>query len=121
MSAKTLTLLAIWAVAFATGLLDGLYGGHTAAAGVLLIGPGMLQAMLAFFWVHYDAAERGLWPSRLLKLAVAGLALLAVPWYLLRTRPPGARLKALGGFVLVGLAYLLSSSAGVFCASLLRG
>jgi hypothetical protein len=120
MKPKHATLLVALACAFGAAVLDGLYGDKAGMAGLLLLGPAILQSMLAFFWVHYDAAERDYWPSWLAKLAVAGVPLLAVPVYLLRTRPRGARLKVFGGFLLAMFFYLLAASAGSFCAGLLR-
>jgi cell division protein FtsW (lipid II flippase) len=64
---------------------------------------------LTFAWVHFDSLRRDYRPSLLLRLGVVLLAVVALPWYLIRSRRGAQRwlsLVRLAGFfvVLVGAA-----------------
>ncbi len=64
---------------------------------------------LTFAWVHFDGLRRHYRPSLLLRLGVVLLAVVALPWYLVRSRRGAQRwlsLLRLAGFfaLLVGAA-----------------
>jgi len=63
-----------------------------------------LTIVLLYVWYYLDAEERQYNRTALLGGAVILLSALAIPYYLVRSRPPGARVKALGKFL--GLAVL---------------
>ena len=76
----------------------------------------VLVSALLFGWVHIDARERQFRKSKWLNVGVLGLSLVFVPVYLVRSRPAGARLRALAGFVLALGAYFGCGMAGSLLA-----
>jgi peptidoglycan/LPS O-acetylase OafA/YrhL len=94
--------------------------GLSAAASVLdvlvtdagLLAPGwtllcpILFSVLVFLWYRLDSNARGYRRTPLLNVGVIGLAFVAMPYYLVRSRPSGERGRALlrlAGFVLLML------------------
>lgn len=69
---------------------------------VLLALCELAQAFLIFLWYRLDAGKRGYRRSRLLNTGIAGFTILALPYYLFRTR------GFLGGCVAVFLVLLLA-------------
>ncbi|MCU0951138.1 MAG: hypothetical protein MUC68_08735 [Burkholderiaceae bacterium] len=63
---------------------------------------------LTFAWVHFDSLRQGYRPSLLLKVGVVLLAVVALPWYLLRSRRGSAigiaLARLVGFFVLLVIA-----------------
>lgn len=77
-----------------------------------------LFSFIGFLWFCRDSDARGYPRSRWLSVCMVGLGPLAVPYYLVRSRPRGERAKALlrlAAFMLAELALLL---LGAFCATL---
>lgn len=73
---------------------------------------------LTYAWYHFDAAERGYRRSAALGASMVVCALLAVPYYLLRSRESGTRAKAVARFVGYVLhAVVLGSAAAALGAS----
>lgn len=62
---------------------------------------GFVQTFLIFLWYRLDAQKRGFHRSRLLNTGIAGIATLALPYYLFRTR------GFLGGLAAIAFAVLL--------------
>ncbi|MES2130248.1 MAG: hypothetical protein V4463_23505 [Pseudomonadota bacterium] len=48
-----------------------------------------------FMWYHLDSEARGYARSRWLSAGVIGLSIVAIPYYLVRSRPHGQRVRAL--------------------------
>jgi hypothetical protein len=72
----------------------------------------LVFSFLCFFWYRLDSDARLYRRTALLNIAVVMMAPLALPYYLLRSRPAGARGRALlrfAGFVLLLVA---ASAAG---------
>ena len=70
----------------------------------LQVGSTLLFSLLTFTWFWLDSEARAYKRSPLLNVAIIALTVLAVPYYLLRSRPNGQRLKAVGkclGFALL--------------------
>jgi hypothetical protein len=109
--AVTLTLLPV--AAFVFGCLD--YGpGRGPEAGSLgLTVHAALSLALVFAWFLIDARERGYKASLLLKIAMPALTIVALPYYLLRSRglAAGALALARAALVFAGtmVAYRLGS------------
>lgn len=64
----------------------------------------VLLSLLTFAWFWIDSEFRAYKRSPFLSVSIVALGVLAIPYYLLRSRPKGQRLKALGkwlGFVLL--------------------
>lgn len=109
------TLWALAALAFAIGASSAMADARQAnepPAWTLLYNLGF--GALTFAWVHFDALGRQYRPSLLLKLGVVLLAVVALPWYLVRSRQGSARWIALarlaGFFVLLVAAATLGYS-----------
>ncbi|MDB5978013.1 MAG: hypothetical protein JWR07_4773 [Nevskia sp.] len=62
---------------------------------------GFMQTFLIFLWYRLDAQKRGFHRSRLMNTGIAGIATLALPYYLFRSR------GFLGGLAATALAVLL--------------
>lgn len=74
------------------------------------VSTALVVSVLIFWWYWTDSTLRSYRRSPLLNVAVVSLAFLAIPYYLVRSRPRGERLKAilrlLGFSALVVLAML---------------
>lgn len=74
------------------------------------LGTTLLFSILTFAWFWFDSEARSYKRSPFLNVAVVGLGALAIPYYLLRSRPKGQRLKSIGkfiGFILLLIAALV--------------
>jgi hypothetical protein len=88
------------------GLVEGivaarLYRGPSLEPAQVAI--AVVNSFLVFVWYRNDSIERSYWPSRLLSVALAGATILALPYYLFKTRGFKGGLSALG-FLVLGLA-----------------
>lgn len=52
-------------------------------------------SLLVFSWYYFDSEARSFHRSKWLNIAFIGIALIAAPYYLLRSRAKGEKLKAL--------------------------
>jgi hypothetical protein len=81
---------------------------------------GILTSFLTFCWFRLDRDARMIRRSVWVNIAILLLAPVALPVYLLASRPPGQKLRALGrliGFVLlIMLASILGMVAGFTAA-----
>jgi len=68
--------------------------------------------LLMFSWYYCDSRARAFRRSRSLDFGVVALALVAVPYYLVRSRPRGKRFRALLNLVGYCVLLMLSSIAG---------
>ena len=77
-------------------------------------------AFFALFWVRMDADQRNFRRSPLLTTSVVGLPIVAVPYYLFRTR--GFRRGCLGVLAFLGLAigHGIMASVGILIVRVLR-
>jgi hypothetical protein len=78
-----------------------------------------LFSFIGFLWFCRDRDARGYPRSRWLSVCMVGLGPLAVPYYLLRSRPRGERAKALlrlAAFMLAEVALML---LGAFIATMI--
>ncbi len=101
-----MVLAAIWVLG---GVVEGLAPPMSATYSLVFLGESVATALLALLWVRYDAAERDLQVSGRMSLAICLVAVLGVPYYLLRSR--GWR-----GFLSIGAA-----AAYLFGVALLSG
>ena len=72
----------------------------------------VLGLFCVFAWLGADQTEHGHRRSPWMNIGIVLLALVFVPVYLLRSRPKGRRLRALGGFLAVAVAWIGSYVAG---------
>ena len=118
---KTAIVLALMGVAFMEGVLGAWTEGARGTTRTLLFWSQILiDTALIFAWVHADSIERHYVRSPLLNIGVIGLAVVFVPVYLVKSRPRGARAKALGGLLLAGLAFLFLAFCGGLLGELAR-
>ena len=75
---------------------------------------------LIFWWYRVDSEEVGYLRSPGLTVAIVALAIVAVPIYLYRSRPEGRKARALGGFALYGVAYILSGVSGAVLGTVIK-
>jgi uncharacterized membrane protein (DUF4010 family) len=74
----------------------------------------LVSVVLVYLWYYFDAEERKYQRTALLGGAVILLSIFAVPYYLVRSRPRGARFKAVGLFLgAVLLSFLVILLAGL--------
>jgi len=72
------------------------------------------SAVLIYVWYYFDAAEQRYKRSVLLGGSVVAFSLLAIPYYLIKSRPAGKKMKALLYFFgSVLLAVVLILVAGI--------
>ena len=73
-----------------------------------VMGSSIVFSLLVFWWYWADSNSRSFRRSPLLNVAVVAVGVVAIPYYLLRSRPSGERLKAitklLGFFMLLVVA-----------------
>lgn len=98
------------------GLVDALEQAHGREAQWWSVVSTLVFSFLCFYWYRLDSDRRAYRRTRWLNVGVVMLAIVAVPYYLARSRPRGQKMRAflrLGGFV------LLLGGAGVLGAAVL--
>jgi hypothetical protein len=74
------------------------------------VGSSITFSALTFWWFWLDSEARAYRRSPFLSVGIIALGLFVAPYYLIRSRPKGARLAALGklvGFVLIAAGALV--------------
>jgi hypothetical protein len=103
-------LIALLALMLVSGLLEPVESAATPPVWWLLLS-GFLSSFLPFYWYRLDSEARLFLPSRWMSTGLVALAPVALPIYLLRSRPRGQRagalLRCFGFFVLMMLASVL--------------
>ena len=89
---------------------------------VLQMGSTLAFSALTFWWFWLDSEAHAYKRSPFLNVGMIAIGLIAVPYYLLRSRPKGARLSALGKllgfiFLLVG-ALIVGSMCGFWLGAI---
>jgi hypothetical protein len=78
-----------------------------------VIGTSIAFSMLVFWWYWSDSESRSFRRSPLLNVAVVAVGFVAIPYYLLRSRAKGQRVRAivsmLGFFVLLVVALFVGA------------
>ncbi|MCC2957510.1 hypothetical protein LK542_17980 [Massilia sp. IC2-477] len=112
------TLLALLALMFACGLTQAMYdAAHMRMPSWWAIVSALLSNFLPFYWYRLDSEARRFRRSRWMSSAVVAVSPLAIPLYLLRSRPKGARLASLArmsGFVLLMLGATVVGGVAFF-------
>ena len=111
-SAKRLTIIAALCVAFLSGAGSQLLVSQEARAQADVI-VGLIVVVMVFIWYRLDSSERDYPRSGSLNVAVIALAIIAVPYYLFRSR--GTSKGAMATLMFAGLviAYLVVSFGGI--------
>ena len=112
-------LLALVAIGLTDGVLSAALFPRVPFSPVA-VGAALAITMVAFYWYRYDYTRHGYKRSPLLSIGVIGIPILALPYYLFRTR--GLKLGALGtGCVLLAVvAYGIAQYLGTEVGSALR-
>jgi len=103
MHRKTLALVLLAAVSFASPLVERLATGRVEAFSTFGLGSTLVSIVLLFWWYHLDKAERGYTAGRLMNAGVLVAAVIALPIYFLRSRG----WKRGGTTILLAAAFLL--------------
>lgn len=72
---------------------------------ILLFAPTVVLLGLLFWRLHYDSISHNFRRSPMFNVGIVVLGIVFVPVYLFRSRPPGARLRAIAAFFGVLLLY----------------
>lgn len=56
--------------------------------------------VLAYLWYYFDAAERGFRRTSMMGAAIVLFTIIALPIYLIKSRPHGERFKSIGAMLL---------------------
>lgn len=105
-----ISVLCLWTLA---GVMYGLLDESSSAYGVLVLAHGLLTSLLALLWVHYDSETRDYKPSKALRLMICLLAIVALPYYLLRSRGLNGIvtiLKAVGFLILISIVNAITQA-----------
>ena len=90
------------------GVTDVLFANAVGTAKLVAhFGPMIVALAFVFAWLHYDAPQWSYRRSPLLNVGIVAIALVFVPVYLIRSRPPGRRLRAILGFLGLFVLWLL--------------
>jgi hypothetical protein len=111
-SGKTLVLALLALAAVLAGLLDAWLG--TDAGDWLLLNTllSLVCAILVFTWYYLDSDARGYRRTSLLNISIVAVGIVAIPYYLLRSRGAQRGLRACGLFLLALLAWFVLAAAG---------
>jgi hypothetical protein len=115
MSPKTTLLLAIFALSLADGAV-GQYFYPRADFPPSAIWFTIGYITILFAWYAIDSDQRGYKRSKSLNVAIVALGVLALPYYLFRTRGAKAGFIALGWLVLVGVSIEVLNYVGAYAA-----
>jgi hypothetical protein len=111
---KKRILIALLLLMVLNGALDATYGGDPDAGpgawGLLL---GLCISFLTFAWYRYDSDERQYARSRWLNIGILVLTMFALPYYLVRSRPRGQKLRALARCAGFALLLVLATAIGM--------
>ncbi len=115
-----LVILLAYAVAL-SGFLTYLDLRGTAEPAWLALATSLVFSALIFAWYLADTQQRGYTRTALLNIAIILVSVVAVPYYLLRSRARGQRLKAITRMLGVFVLLLLAMLAGGLVVSLVAG
>lgn len=115
-------LWALLALMLASGMAEAQYAAeHMKEPIWWFILSGFLSNFLPYYWYRLDSERRRYLPSAWMNSAVVVFAPLGIPAYLARSRPPRARLAAIGRMCLYLVKMALAFVAGVFAWYLMPG
>ena len=104
------SVLCLWAFA---GVIAGTLDKSSSAYGVLVLAHALGTSLLVLLWVHYDSETSDYKPSKALRLMICLLAIVALPYYLLRSRGAGGIvmiLKAVGFLFLISVVNAITQA-----------
>lgn len=116
---KRVVLVLLAVTALLAGLLDPLLataGGELAWFNMLL---SLGCAILVFTWYYFDSDQHAYRRTPLLNMMVVAAGIVAIPYYLLRSRGAVPGLRACGLFLLALLSWFVLAAAGLGIGELL--
>ncbi|WP_288380143.1 hypothetical protein [uncultured Massilia sp.] len=115
-------LWALLALMLASGMTEAQYAAeHMVIPPWWVLLSGFLSNFLPYYWYRLDSERRLFLPPAWMTSAVVVFAPLGIPAYLARSRPPRARLPAIGRMCLHVGKMLLAFVAGVFAYYVMPG
>jgi hypothetical protein len=100
------------------GAIEGTIGVGERTPGLLQFSEGLIFSFILFYWFMVDSTIRDYNPSRVLKFMVVVFAVIALPWYIIRTR--GLRQSVTSFVCALGLL-VLSDGALLIVTMLISG
>jgi hypothetical protein len=108
---KYVPLALLLASCLVAGLVDGRTGPGPEPNALATLGL-VIPVLLVFCWYRLDAADQNYDTSWGLSLSMAAITVIAVPWYLFRSRGAARGALAVGGMVVVFVAAMLCYRLG---------
>lgn len=115
-------LWALLALMLATGMAEAQYAAeHVRKPEWWILLSAFLGNFLPYYWYRLDSERRRFLPPAWMNSVVVAFAPFGIPAYLARSRPPGARLPALGRMCVFVAKMLLACVAGGLAFFLMPG
>lgn len=111
MRSKYIPVGLLFACCLTAGLVDGGTGPGSGPNALATLGV-VIPVLLVFIWYRLDAAEQRHRTSWGLNVAMAVIAVIAVPWYLFRSRGAARGVLAVGWMVAAFVAAMLCYRLG---------
>jgi hypothetical protein len=121
MKPKSIIIAASSLVSFLSGASEVWFtGAHSPVPEFALFLPIIISLGLILTWVHIDSKEHNYVRPAIINMGIVALALVFIPIYLFKSRPTGARAKALGGFVIILIGYFAVATIGATFAQYVK-
>ena len=112
-------LLAMLGLSLLDGVISGLFEVRHAAEPLwwdILALLSMIVMLLC--WYHQDSNLRHFQRHKMLNIVILGAAIIGIPYYLIRSRPKGKKIIAIGWLLTYTGLFFLSSACGTRLAQL---
>jgi len=109
---KTVVLVMLALTALLAGLLDPVFSAAGRTWAWYDMALSLVCAILVFTWYYIDSDEWAYRRTPLLNMMVVALGIVAIPYYLFRTRGARQGFRAFGLFLLALLAWFVLAAAG---------
>ena len=121
MRPKTIALVAMAVLSFASPLAEMLLTGAVDAFSTFGLISTLVSLVLLFWWYHLDKEERGYGSGRLMNAGILVAAVIAFPIYFVRTRGWKRGARAIGIAAAFLLVTFLLGELGEWIGTQLRG
>jgi hypothetical protein len=113
MNGKTMVLLLLALSALLAGLFDPVVNAARGSLAWFSMALSLFCATLVFTWYYLDTDERAYRRTPLLNMMVVAAGVVAIPYYLFRSRGARRGLRAIGFFLLALLSWFVLAAAGL--------
>ena len=121
MKPKSVLLVALFVMSFVAAACQIWFAGpHSLSQTIAFWAPTIISVGVIFSWVHTDSIEQEYVRSALLNIGIVALAIIFVPVYLFKSRPTGAKAKAIGSFSVILVGNIAASFMGALFAQYVR-